>query len=100
MRSKRFLWSRMLQATLTLSCAVQPGTLSSSLARQGPLGPVSGGSWQPVGPGILGQTPMAPPPGMPGVPGAAAAHGAGFRGFSAPRYGVAPTVMPKITAGG
>ncbi|MBS9532436.1 PPE family protein [Mycobacterium sp. M1] len=64
------------------------------------LGPVSGGTWQPVGPGILGSTPMAPPPGMPGVPGAAAAHGAGFRGFSAPRYGVQPTVMPKITVGG
>lgn len=68
------------------------------------LGPVSGGSWQPVGPGILGSAPMAPPAGMPGVlgaPGAAAgAAGAGFRGFGAPRYGSAITVMPRMPVGG
>lgn len=76
------------------------------------LGPVSGGSWVPVGPaaagavpsagGILGTTPMAPPAGMagmPGVPGAAAA-GAGFRGFGGPRYGTQLTVMPRRPFGG
>lgn len=67
------------------------------------LGPVSGGSWQPVGPGILGNTPMTPPAGMPGVPGvpaAAGAAGAGFRGFGAPRYGTQLTVMPRRPFGG
>ncbi|BBX21748.1 hypothetical protein MTER_11590 [Mycolicibacter terrae] len=78
------------------------------------LGPVSGGSWVPVGPaaaapvpsagGILGTTPMAPPTGMPGMPGvpaaAAGAAGAGYRGFGAPRYGTALTVMPRRPFGG
>ncbi|NDJ88692.1 PPE family protein [Mycolicibacter kumamotonensis] len=78
------------------------------------LGPVSGGSWVPVGPaaaapvpsagGILGTTPMAPPAGMPGMPGvpaaAAGAAGAGYRGFGAPRYGTALTVMPRRPFGG
>jgi len=78
------------------------------------LGPVSGGSWVPVGPaaappvpsagGILGTTPMSPPTGMPGMPGvpaaAAGAGGAGFRGFGAPRYGTALTVMPRRPFGG
>jgi hypothetical protein len=77
------------------------------------LGPVSGGSWVPVGPvaavpsagGILGTTPMAPPAGMPGMAGmpgvpAAGAAGAGFRGFGAPRYGTALTVMPRRPFGG
>lgn len=77
------------------------------------LGPVSGGSWVPVGPaasvpsagGILGTTPMAPPSGMPGMAGmpgvpAAGAAGAGFRGFGAPRYGTALTVMPRRPFGG
>lgn len=78
------------------------------------LGPVSGGSWQPIGPGIpatpvpsagagiLGTTPMAPPSGMPGMPGvpAAGAAGAGFRGFGGPRYGTQLTVMPRRPFGG
>lgn len=78
------------------------------------LGPVSGGSWQPIGPGIpatpvpsagagiLGPTPMAPPSGMPGMPGvpAAGAAGAGFRGFGGPRYGTQLTVMPRRPFGG
>ncbi len=78
------------------------------------LGPVSGGSWVPVGPaaappvpsagGILGTTPMSPPTGMPGMPGvpaaAAGAAGAGYRGFGAPRYGTALTVMPRRPFGG
>lgn len=78
------------------------------------LGPVSGGSWVPVGPaasapvpsagGILGTTPMAPPTGMPGMPGvpaaAAGAAGAGYRGFGAPRYGTPLTVMPRRPFGG
>lgn len=77
------------------------------------LGPVSGGSWVPVGPaatvpsaaGILGTTPMAPPAGMPGMAGmpgvpAAGAAGAGFRGFGGPRYGTALTVMPRRPFGG
>lgn len=78
------------------------------------LGPVSGGSWVPVGPaaaapvpsagGILGTTPMTPPTGMPGMPGvpaaAAGAAGAGYRGFGAPRYGTALTVMPRRPFGG
>ncbi|RAU92382.1 PPE family protein, SVP subgroup, partial [Mycolicibacter senuensis] len=68
------------------------------------LGPVSGGTWQPIGPatgGILGNSPMAPPMGMAGVPaGAAGAAGAGFRGFGAPRYGTALTVMPRRPFGG
>lgn len=77
------------------------------------LGPVSGGSWQPIGPGvpaapvpsagagILGPTPMAPPSGMPGMPGVpAAAAGAGFRGFGGPRYGTQLTVMPRRPFGG
>ena len=66
------------------------------------LGPVSGGSWQPIGPGMLGSAPMAPPSGMPGMIGApgAGAAGAGFRGFGAPRYGVPLTVMPRMPVGG
>lgn len=68
------------------------------------LGPVSGGTWQPIGPatgGILGNSPMAPPMGMAGVPaGAAGAAGAGFRGFGGPRYGSALTVMPRRPFGG
>ncbi|HEU4363057.1 MAG TPA: PPE family protein [Mycobacterium sp.] len=70
------------------------------------LGPVSGGTWQPIGPsagsGILGPAPMAPPAGMPGMPGlpAAGVAGAGWRGFGAPRYGVPLTVMPRGPIGG
>lgn len=76
------------------------------------LGPVSGGSWVPVGPaaaavpsaggGILGATPIAPPTGMPGMPGvpAAGAAGAGFKGFGGPRYGTQLTVMPRRPFGG
>jgi PPE-repeat protein len=68
------------------------------------LGPVSGGTWQPIGPsaGILGPAPMTPPSGMPGMPGvpAAGAAGAGFRGFGAPRYGAPLTVMPRGPIGG
>lgn len=69
------------------------------------LGPVSGGTWQPLAPsagaGILGPTPMAPPAGMPGMPGAAAgAAGAGWRGFGGPRYGAQLTVMPRRPFGG
>nr|WP_046284932.1 PPE family protein [Mycobacterium sp. UM_NZ2] len=69
------------------------------------LGPVSGGTWQPIGgaagSGILGSSPMAPPMGMAGMPaGAAGAAGAGFKGFGAPRYGTALTVMPRRPFGG
>lgn len=69
------------------------------------LGPVSGGTWQPIGGaaagGILGNTPMAPPMGMAGMPaGAAGAAGAGFKGFGAPRYGSPLTVMPRRPFGG
>lgn len=69
------------------------------------LGPVSGGTWQPIGPagGILGSTPMGPPAGMPGMPGVGAAAGtagAGLRGFGAPRYGSPLTVMPRLPVGG
>lgn len=69
------------------------------------LGPVSGGTWQPIGAaagsGILGNTPMAPPMGMAGMPaGAAGAAGAGFKGFGGPRYGTPLTVMPRRPFGG
>ncbi|MEB3071314.1 PPE family protein [[Mycobacterium] vasticus] len=83
------------------------------MAAASTLGPVSGGSWVPVGPaatvpsaaGILGTAPMAPPAGMPGMAGmpgvpAAGAAGAGFRGFGGPRYGTALTVMPRRPFGG
>ncbi|WP_046300062.1 PPE family protein [Mycobacterium sp. UM_Kg27] len=69
------------------------------------LGPVSGGTWQPIGGaaagGILGGSPMAPPMGMAGMPaGAAGAAGAGFKGFGGPRYGSQLTVMPRRPFGG
>ncbi|OBK89166.1 hypothetical protein A5649_14095 [Mycolicibacter heraklionensis] len=69
------------------------------------LGPVSGGTWQPIGGaaagGILGGAPMAPPMGMAGMPaGAAGAAGAGFKGFGGPRYGSQLTVMPRRPFGG
>ncbi|WP_409434811.1 PPE family protein [Mycobacterium sp. SMC-14] len=89
-----------------------PAAWAPPLAAASTLGPVSGGSWVPVGPaaaaalpsagGILGGAPIAPPTGMPGMPGipAAGAAGAGFRGFGGPRYGTALTVMPRRPFGG
>ncbi|MEB3020005.1 PPE family protein [[Mycobacterium] crassicus] len=90
-----------------------PSAWVPPMAAASTLGPVSGGSWVPVGPaatvpsaaGILGTTPMAPPAGMPGMAGmpgvpAAGAAGAGFRGFGGPRYGTALTVMPRRPFGG
>lgn len=88
-----------------------PASWAPKLAPLAALGPVSGGSWVPVGghaaaalpsAGILGGAPIAPPTGMPGMPGipAAGAAGAGFRGFGGPRYGTAPTVMPRRPFGG
>ncbi|WP_067976146.1 PPE family protein, partial [Mycolicibacter icosiumassiliensis] len=78
-----------------------PAAWVPPMAAASTLGPVSGGSWVPVGPaaaaalpsagGILGGAPIAPPTGMPGMPGipaaGAGAAGAGFRGFGGPRYG-------------
>lgn len=66
------------------------------------LGPVSGGSWQKVGPaGLLGEAPLASSgvPGMPGVAGPAGLSGMGARagaGGSPPQYGIKPIVMPRI----
>lgn len=89
-----------------------PAAWVPPMAAASTLGPVSGGSWVPVGPaaaaalpsagGILGGAPIAPPAGMPGMPGipAAGAAGAGFRGFGGPRYGTALTVMPRRPFGG
>lgn len=89
-----------------------PASWVPPLAAASTIGPVSGGSWVPVGPaaaaalpsagGILGGAPIAPPTGMPGMPGipAAGAAGAGFRGFGGPRYGTALTVMPRRPFGG
>ncbi|WP_125079331.1 PPE family protein [Mycobacterium sp. P7213] len=89
-----------------------PAAWVPPMAAASTLGPVSGGSWVPVGPaaaaalpsagGILGGAPIAPPTGMPGMPGipAAGAAGAGFRGFGGPRYGTALTVMPRRPFGG
>ena len=89
-----------------------PSSWVQPMAAASTLGPVSGGSWVPVGPaaaaalpsagGILGGAPIAPPTGMPGMPGvpAAGAAGAGFRGFGGPRYGTALTVMPRRPFGG
>lgn len=90
-----------------------PASWAPPIAPLSALGPVSGGSWVPVGPaaaaalpsaggGILGGAPIAPPTGMPGMPGipAAGAAGAGFRGFGGPRYGTALTVMPRRPFGG
>ncbi|BBX14026.1 hypothetical protein MNVM_31070 [Mycobacterium novum] len=85
--------------------SVPPSWTVPSAPLSGALGPVSGGTWQPIGgaagSGILGNTPMAPPMGMAGMPaGAAGAAGAGFKGFGAPRYGSPLTVMPRRPFGG
>ncbi|MGH3576465.1 MAG: PPE family protein [Mycobacterium sp.] len=68
-------------------------------------GPVSGGTWEPLG-GMLGETPLGAPPGVPGMPGMPAAIspagmagtvGRGIMGAGMPpRYGFKPVVMPRI----
>ncbi|MEZ0362102.1 PPE family protein [Mycobacterium sp. pUA109] len=66
------------------------------------IGPVSGGTWQTVGPtGLLGEAPLSAAPGAPGMPGVAGPAGLSGMGARAgasglpPRYGLKPIVMPR-----